>query len=1138
MNFHTLDEHLEDELELELALWLERAKPNDPYVLKVLTEHYAGKIFRFFLAVLDESEKQIDTYNHAAALTQHVLYKAVQNPQNFKGHDSVRNWLFQIAVNELNSFRNNRGHLEKIGDFYKTKKNQFLYSDEKLLLTEDDEKIITTLERLSLIERIPIVLFYIFQTSTANISQILAVRIPTVHKNIKDFRLVVKRMFENKKQHIQFDDHEHTKFEPWIQLSIDGILKYDPISSAKLNLHLDKCQTCRLFRDYLIKVEKQITSALMKRWPEFKLSETGIDQFVDSYQTPPQKSFPLFSEIWIKKESILLGLLLIAVIISGYLITRREVYHANPMVYPTLTKKPSSQHRSTSPVIADEVNQKTFVMKPTAITGSGINAVQLSDDLTDGTNERRYIYYREPTIKADGRFMIFSTSFTTITDQGPDFANDLYLLDQQTGEMVILNQEGIEYPMDIWDFTPSVSGDGSKVVFQDVMGKASSDDPTSCIEHTDSISCTGVYLYDRWKKSTEIISPMLDENELAGPNILPTISADGRWIAFWSADKDLSNGGGDACAEVDASIHCWKIIVLDRETSETLTIPIGRVNSDHAAWDFEPLSLSGNGELIAFTIHRDDGLATQLKIENQTETLLYNRVKGEYLFLNTSNNGEAGDGESTNATISVEGKVAVFASAAGNLVSNDTNETTDVFVHDLTTHQIKRISVSNEGNQGNNASGVYFFAKEKWKETLEISNDNRFVTFMSSSDNLVLDPPTDCPSNSWYPCTNVYLHDLKTSNTELISIGSHRRDSIYNHISLSPSGSWIAYTKSDADCFQAPICSRVYLNDQDTGKTKPLLDEKFINFGLSQPGAQVTQLFDESMRGISSLVYSPRGGLLASGSNDRSVRLWDISSGEIITSLNSHKQLVSEIDISHDERFLASASHDGTVKIWGLESGETVSLSGLSGSILSIDYSPDGGFLAVGASNAAWVWDMTHQPPKIIHSQHYPGAEINSVEFSPGGEMIAHGSSDNSVWIRKGMDGEIIARLGNQDGDILTTKFSPDGRYLVSGSADAVVNVWEIPRLAEDIIEFENILSTRHADWVNDLAFSPDSKLLAVASFGNEVQVWEIPSGNKSAIEPGFSWDQALSVAFSPNGNQIAVGSSWGEIQLWNIPAP
>jgi len=205
-----------------------------------------------------------------------------------------------------------------------------------------------------------------------------------------------------------------------------------------------------------------------------------------------------------------LGLLLFAVIIGGYFISRRETYHANPMVYPTLTLIRTTQDRNAPPAILTEANLEALGETPTTISGSGSPAVLLSEYSTNGTNERRYIYYREPTITAGGRFEIFSTSFTTITNQGPDFKKILYFLDQQTGEIVVLNQEGVEYRSDVWNFIPSVSDDGNTIVFQDVIDQASTDNPASCNWLTDSISCTGIYLFDRRKYLTEMVSPSLD----------------------------------------------------------------------------------------------------------------------------------------------------------------------------------------------------------------------------------------------------------------------------------------------------------------------------------------------------------------------------------------------------------------------------------------------------------------------------------------------------------------------------------------------------------------------------------------------------------------------------------------------------
>ena len=114
---------------------------------------------------------------------------------------------------------------------------------------------------------------------------------------------------------------------------------------------------------------------------------------------------------------------------------------------------------------------------------------------------RRYIYYREPTITADGRFVLFSTSFTTISTQAPDFKNALYLLDLVTGEIETLYQEEHDNPWEIWNFASDISDDRKLVVFQYAVDKQVITDPNSCSRQTDPLSCIDVFLFNREKNT-------------------------------------------------------------------------------------------------------------------------------------------------------------------------------------------------------------------------------------------------------------------------------------------------------------------------------------------------------------------------------------------------------------------------------------------------------------------------------------------------------------------------------------------------------------------------------------------------------------------------------------------------------------
>jgi WD40 repeat protein len=162
---------------------------------------------------------------------------------------------------------------------------------------------------------------------------------------------------------------------------------------------------------------------------------------------------------------------------------------------------------------------------------------------------------------------------------------------------------------------------------------------------------------------------------------------------------------------------------------------------------------------------------------------------------------------------------------------------------------------------------------------------------------------------------------------------------------------------------------------------------------------------------------------------------------------------------------------------------------------------------------------------------------VLDLAFSPDGSLVVHALSDGTLWVRRSVGGEIIARLaGHQDG-ILSVAFSPDGVLLASGSKDASVNVWRIDGQGDDW-RFERVVQLMHTDWVNDLTFSPDSRFLAVAALRSNTYFWRVSDWQLLGESLDMRWRQALSLAFSPDGNYLAVGSGYGDLQLWRTQFP
>ena len=145
------------------------------------------------------------------------------------------------------------------------------------------------------------------------------------------------------------------------------------------------------------------------------------------------------------------------------------------------------------------------------------------------------------------------------------------------------------------------------------------------------------------------------------------------------------------------------------------------------------------------------------------------------------------------------------------------------------------------------------------------------------------------------------------------------------------------------------------------------------------------------------MAFSPDGTRLASGSEDETVRLWDVASGEPTTTLEGHTDWVLSVAFSPDGTRLASGSWDGTILLWDVASGEpTTTLEGHTGSVLSVAFSPDGTRLASGSlDGTVRLWDVASGEPTTTLEGHT--GSVLSVAFSPDGTRLASGSWDGTI---------------------------------------------------------------------------------------------------------------------------------------------
>lgn len=280
---------------------------------------------------------------------------------------------------------------------------------------------------------------------------------------------------------------------------------------------------------------------------------------------------------------------------------------------------------------------------------------------------------------------------------------------------------------------------------------------------------------------------------------------------------------------------------------------------------------------------------------------------------------------------------------------------------------------------------------------------------------------------------------------------------------------------------------------------------------------------------IRSLAISSDGLILASGSEDTTVKFWNPITGQLFRTLAAHSgqgQGVFSVAFSPNGQLLASGGADQKAKIWNRQGALMLILSGHKGLFADVNAVAINSSIVATGSNDKSIRLWNSGTGMSLSTLNAHTEIVLSVAFSPDGQLLASGSADNTIRLWQIQSQRTLRILGGHADAVRCVVFSPDGQTLVSSSSDQSIKLWDI-RTGQLLRTL-----TGHSGIVCSVAISPDGRTLASGGLDDVIKLWDIKTGQLLGTLTGNSWSIRV-VAFSPDGQRLVSGGDDKTIKVW-----